>query len=86
MTPLPLTQRPGGRRDVYRLLSDHWHEIVGNRDHKLGSGAKVSRAGADVVGANTVPAAAEGDSPILRVLINEVPGMLKRWRKEARDV
>jgi hypothetical protein len=32
--------RPGERRDVYRLLSDHSYEMVGNRDHELQQWAK----------------------------------------------
>jgi hypothetical protein len=28
---IPPTQRPGERRDSYRLLADHWHEIVVSR-------------------------------------------------------
>jgi hypothetical protein len=77
--------RPGERRDVYRLQSDHWYEMVGNRDHELQQWAMLSREGVDVVGADTrAGRRLEETARFFEFLINEMPGVLERWRTEAR--
>jgi DNA-binding transcriptional regulator GbsR (MarR family) len=80
------SHRPGERRDVYRLLSDHWYEMVGNRDHELQQWARLSREGVDVVGVETrAGARLEETARFFEFLINEMPRVLERWRSEARD-
>jgi DNA-binding transcriptional regulator GbsR (MarR family) len=76
--------RPGERRDVYRLQSDHWYEMVGNRQHELQQWAKLSREGVDVVGGNT-PAGRrlEETARFFEFLVDEIPSVLERWRSEA---
>jgi predicted transcriptional regulator len=74
--------RPGERRDVYRLLSDHWYEMVGNRDHELQQWASLSREGVDVVGADTrAGARLEETARFFEFLTNEMPSVLERWRR-----
>jgi hypothetical protein len=71
--------RPGERRDVYRLLSDHWYEMVGNRDHELQQWAKLSRERVDVVGVDTrAGARLEETAQFVEFLINEMPSVLER--------
>jgi predicted transcriptional regulator len=78
--------RPGERRDVYRLLSDHWYEMVGNREHELQQWARLSREGVDVVGVDTrAGARLEETARFFEFLIKEMPIVLDRWRSEARD-
>jgi DNA-binding transcriptional regulator GbsR (MarR family) len=78
--------RPGDRRDVYRLLSDHWYEMVENREHELQQWARLSREGVDVVGLVTrAGARLEETARFFEFLINEMPSVLERWRNEARD-
>jgi predicted transcriptional regulator len=78
--------RPGERRDVYRLLSDHWYEMVGNREHELRQWARLSREGVNVVGVDTrAGARLEETARFFEFLINEMPIVLDRWRSEARD-
>jgi predicted transcriptional regulator len=80
------SHRPGERRDVYRLMSDHWYEMVGNRDHELQQWARLSREGVDVVGVETrAGARLEETARFFEFLINEMPRILERWRSEARD-
>ena len=80
------SHRPGERRDVYRLLSDHWYEMVGNRDHELQQWARLSRDGVDVVGVDSrAGARLEETARFFEFLINEMPSVLERWRSEARD-
>ena len=77
--------RPGERRDVYRLLSDHWYEMVGNREHELTQWATLSREGVDVVGPETrAGRRLEETARFFEFLMNEMPGILERWRSEAR--
>jgi predicted transcriptional regulator len=77
--------RPGERRDVYRLLSDHWYEMVGNREHELTQWAALSREGVDVVGPETrAGRRLEETARFFEFLMNEMPGILERWRSEAR--
>jgi len=77
--------RPGERRDVYRLLSDHWYEMVGDREHELKQWAALSREGVDVVGAETrAGRRLEETARFFEFLMNEMPGILERWRSEAR--
>jgi len=78
--------RPGDRRDVYRLLSDHWYEMVENREHELQQWARLSREGVRVVGLDTrAGARLEETARFFEFLINEMPSVLERWRNEARD-
>ena len=73
--------RPGERRNVYRLLSDHWYEMVENREHELQQWASLSREGVDVVGADTrAGARLEQTARFFEFLINEMPSVLERWR------
>lgn len=77
--------RPGERRDVYRLLSDHWYEMVGNREHELKQWAALSREGVDVVGPETrAGRRLEETARFFEFLMNEMPDVLERWRSEAR--
>lgn len=77
--------RPGERRDVYRLLSDDWYEMVGHREHELQQWAKLSREGVDVVGADTrAGRRLEETARFFEFLVNEIPSVLARWRNEAR--
>lgn len=77
--------RPGERRDLYRLLSDHWYEMVGNRDHELKQWATLSREGVDVVGAETrAGRRLEETARFFEFLTDETPALLERWRSEAR--
>jgi predicted transcriptional regulator len=77
--------RAGERRDVYRLLSDHWYEMVGNREHELKQWATLSREGVDVVGPETrAGRRLEETARFFEFLMNEMPGILERWRSEAR--
>ena len=77
--------RPGERRDVYRLLSDHWYEMVGSREHELQQWATLSREGVDAVGVDTrAGRRLEETARFFEFLINEMPGVLDRWRSEAR--
>jgi predicted transcriptional regulator len=77
--------RPGERRDLYRLLSDHWYEMVGNRDHELKQWATLSREGVDVVGAETrAGRRLEETARFFEFLMDETPALLERWRSEAR--
>jgi DNA-binding transcriptional regulator GbsR (MarR family) len=76
---------PGERRDVYRLLSDDWYEMVGHREHELHQWAKLSREGVDVVGANTgAGRRLEETARFFEFLVEEIPRVLERWRNEAR--
>jgi ABC-type multidrug transport system ATPase subunit len=69
----------------YRLQSDHWYEMVGNREHELQQWAMLSREGVDVVGADTrAGRRLEEIARFFEFLINEMPGVLERWRTEAR--
>jgi DNA-binding transcriptional regulator GbsR (MarR family) len=80
------TQLPGERRDVYRLLSDDWYEMVGHREHELQQWAKLSREGVDVMGANTrAGRRLEETARFFEFLVDEIPGVLERWRQEARN-
>jgi DNA-binding transcriptional regulator GbsR (MarR family) len=77
--------RPGERRDVYRLMSDDWYEMVGHREHELQQWAKLSREGIDVVGADTrAGRRLEETARFFEFLVNEIPSVLERWRNEAR--
>jgi DNA-binding transcriptional regulator GbsR (MarR family) len=77
--------RPGERRDVYRLMSDDWYEMVGHREHELQQWAKLSREGVDVVGADTrAGRRLEETARFFEFLVNEIPSVLERWRNEAR--
>jgi DNA-binding transcriptional regulator GbsR (MarR family) len=78
--------QPGERHDVYRLLSDDWYEMVGHREHELQQWAKQSREGVDVVGADS-PAGRrlEETARFFEFLVEEIPGVLERWRTEARN-
>jgi DNA-binding transcriptional regulator GbsR (MarR family) len=77
--------RPGERRDVYRLLSDDWYEMVGHREHELQQWAKLSREGVDVVGANTrAGRRLEETARFFEFLVDEISRVLERWRNEAR--
>jgi DNA-binding transcriptional regulator GbsR (MarR family) len=78
--------RPGERRDVYRLQSDHWYEMVGNRQHELQQWSELSREGVDVVGADTrAGRRLEETARFFEFLSSEMPNVLERWRREARD-
>jgi hypothetical protein len=78
--------RAGERRDVYRLLSDDWYEMVGHREHELQQWAKLSREGVDVVGGADTRAGRrlEETARFFEFLVNEIPSVLERWRSEAR--
>ena len=77
--------RPGERRDVYRLQSDHWYEMVGSREHELQQWASISREGVDAVGADTrAGRRLQETARFFEFLISEMPGVLERWRSEAR--
>jgi DNA-binding transcriptional regulator GbsR (MarR family) len=77
--------RPGERRDIYRLMSDDWYEMVGHREHELQQWAKLSREGVDVVGADTrAGRRLEETARFFEFLVNEIPSVLERWRNEAR--
>jgi DNA-binding transcriptional regulator GbsR (MarR family) len=77
--------RPGERRDVYRLLSDHWYEMVGDRQQELQQWAKLSREGVDVVGADTrAGRRLDETARFFEFMMNEMPSLLERWRREAR--
>jgi predicted transcriptional regulator len=77
--------RPGERRDIYRLFSDHWYEMVGNREHELKQWATLSREGVDVVGPGThAGRRLEETARFFEFLMDEMPGVLDRWRSEAR--
>jgi predicted transcriptional regulator len=78
--------RAGERRDVYRLLSDNWYEMVGNRDHELQQWATLSREGVDVLGADTrAGRRLEETARFFEFLINEMPSVLQRWRTDSRN-
>jgi DNA-binding transcriptional regulator GbsR (MarR family) len=73
--------RPGERRNIYRLQSDHWYEMVGNREHEMQQWARLSREGVDVVGLDTrAGARLEETARFFEFLTSEMPSVLERWR------
>lgn len=77
--------RPGDRRDVYRLVSDDWYEMLAERVHDLQQLVQLSREGVDAVGAETrAGARLEKTAQFVEFWISEMSGVLQRWRSEAR--
>jgi DNA-binding transcriptional regulator GbsR (MarR family) len=80
------SHRPGERGDVYRLLSDHWYEMLGNREHDLQQWAQLSREGVDAVGPDTrAGQRLEETARFFEFLIGEMSNVLERWRSDARN-
>ncbi len=75
-------REPGGRRDVYRLYSDVWHEIFAKRDAQLGRWVDSVREGVDALGANT-PAGLRLHETMrfFEYLRIELPLLVDRWRE-----
>jgi DNA-binding transcriptional regulator GbsR (MarR family) len=79
------SHRPGERRDVYRLVSDHWYEMFGEREHDLQQLVRLSREGVDAVGSDTrAGRRLEETARFLEFWIRQMSSVLKRWRSEAR--
>jgi predicted transcriptional regulator len=78
--------RPSERRDVYRLIGDHWYEIVGDREHDLRQWAQLSREGVAAVDPDT-PAGRRLDETarFFEFLIDEMADILQRWRSDVRN-
>lgn len=77
------SHRPGDRRDVYRLLSDHWYELLSDRERELEQWATLSREGVAEVGADTPAGRRLAETAefftFLRGAMTEV---FDRWRRE----
>ena len=74
--------RPGERRDVYRLYSEHWYEMLGNREAELERWARLSREGESVVGAASPAGRRLGESArFFEFLRTEMASLLDRWRR-----
>ncbi|HET9650172.1 MAG TPA: MarR family transcriptional regulator [Microlunatus sp.] len=80
------SHRPGERRDVYQLFSDHWYEMLGNRDAELGEWSALGREGAATLGRDT-PAGRRLDETahFFDFLRTELADVLTRWRREIRE-
>jgi DNA-binding transcriptional regulator GbsR (MarR family) len=79
------SHRPGDRRDVYRLVSDDWYEMLAERVHDLHQLVQLSRDGVDAVGPETrTGARLEKTAQFVEFWISEMSGVLQRWRSEAR--
>lgn len=78
--------RPGERRDVYRLVSDDWYEMLGEREHDLEQLVRLSREGVDAVGADTrAGRRLDETARFLEFWISEMSSVLERWRSNARN-
>ena len=79
------SHRPGDRRDIYRLVSDDWYEMLAERVHDLQQLVQLSREGVDAVGAETrAGARLEKTAEFVEFWISEMSGVLQRWRSQAR--
>ena len=79
--------RPGDRRDIYRLVSDDWYEMLAERVHDLEQLVRLSREGVDEVGADTrASRRLEETAQFLEFWISEMSGVLQRWRSERSQV
>jgi len=77
------SHRPGERRDVYRLVSDHWYEMIGNREHELQQWVTLSREGVDAVGPDTRAGRRLQDTArFFEFMSVEMAGVLDRWRTD----
>lgn len=73
--------RPGDRKDIYRLRSEHWYEMLGNRDHELQQWSQLSREGQAVVGPDTPAGRRLGETAdFFEFLAEEMTALLERWR------
>lgn len=80
------SHRPGERRDVYRLVSDDWYEMLGEREHDLEQLVRLSREGVDAVGAGTrAGRRLDETARFLEFWISEMSSVLERWRSNARN-
>ena len=78
--------RPGERRDVYRLIGDHWYEIVGDREHDLRQWVELSREGVTAVGADTrAGRRLDETARFFEFLMKEMADILERWRRDTRN-
>lgn len=80
------SHRPGDRKDVYRLVSDRWYEMLGHREHELRLWAELSREGESVIGTETAAGRRLGETArFFEFLIGEMAAMLERWRQLPSD-
>lgn len=80
------SHRPGERRDVYRLVSDDWYEMIGNRQHELQQWAALSREGIEAVGPDTSAGRRLHDTArFFEFLTEEMAGLLDRWHTDVRN-
>lgn len=74
-------RRPGERRDVYRLFSDPWYEVVASRDKLYMRWMDTLRQGVTAVGPNSQAGKRLDETlrffDFIRV---EMPALLARWR------
>jgi predicted transcriptional regulator len=80
------SHRPGERRDVYQLFSDHWYEMLGNRDAELAEWSALGRDGVETLGLDT-PAGRRLDETarFFDFLRTELAEVLTRWRRQVHE-
>ena len=80
------SHRPGDRRDVYRLRSEQWYELLGDRERELRAWFTLSREGAAILGSDSAAGRRlEETARFFDFLTAEMTGVLERWRSEGRD-
>ncbi|MEU6970927.1 MarR family transcriptional regulator [Kitasatospora aureofaciens] len=75
-------REPGSRRDRYRVLNDVWFESLTRRDELLLRWIRVLKEGETTVGAGTAAGKRlEESAAFFEFMIDELHGMLGRWRE-----
>ena len=75
-------REPGSRRDHYRVEDHAWYEVTLRRERLLARWLDDARVGMEVLGPDTPAGARMAETAeFLEFLLEELPGMLERWRQ-----
>jgi DNA-binding transcriptional regulator GbsR (MarR family) len=76
-------REPGSRRDVYALPDGSWYGVVAGRERVLDRWIESTRAGIEILGAETAAGARMAESLVFfEFLRSETSAMLERWREQ----